>query len=134
MDNCIFCKIVRGEAKSWKVYENEHVYAFLDIHPANEYHTLIIPKKHYENIFDTPEEELQNVISVVKKLVDLYNEKLGIKNVQVINSSGADAQQDVFHVHFHIVPRKTGDGQDVKWNTHPEYTEKYNEMLKKLEE
>lgn len=50
MSSCIFCKLVAGEAISWKVYETESVYAFLDIHPVNEYHTLVIPKKHYENI------------------------------------------------------------------------------------
>jgi histidine triad (HIT) family protein len=132
MDNCIFCKVIRQEAKSWKVYEDKNVYAFLDIHPASEYHTLIIPKKHYENIFDIPEKELKQVISVVKKLVVLYNKKLGIKNVQIINSSGAEAQQDVFHAHFHIVPRKRGDGQDVKWTTYPEWSEKFDDMLKKL--
>jgi histidine triad (HIT) family protein len=58
--------------------------------------------------------------------------KLGIKNLQVINSSGAEAQQDVFHVHFHIVPRKIGDGQDIRWITHPEWQEKYDQMLNKL--
>lgn len=52
MDNCIFCKIVRGDEKSYKVYENENVYAFLDIHPASKYHTLIVPKKHYKDVFD----------------------------------------------------------------------------------
>ena len=68
MKDCIFCQIVRGESPSWKVYENNHVYAFLDINPASRYHTLIIPKKHYVNIFDVPDEDLREVISVVGKL------------------------------------------------------------------
>jgi histidine triad (HIT) family protein len=132
MNDCIFCKIVEGKEKSWKVYENEKVYAFLDIHPVNEYHTLVISKNHYENIFDIPEYELIEVMTVVKKLVTLFNGKLGINNVQIINSSGSEAQQDVFHVHFHIVPRKKGDNQDVKWTTHPEWVEKYDQLLEKL--
>lgn len=132
MSNCIFCKIVKGKAKSWKVYENESVYAFLDIHPVNEYHTLVIPKNHYESIFDIPENELKEVMAVVKKLVTLFNSKLGIRNVQIINCSGPEAQQDVFHVHFHIVPRKKGDNQDVKWITHPEWVEKYDQLLESL--
>lgn len=82
--DCIFCEIVREEAESWKVYENEDAYAFLDIHPVTEYHTLVIPKNHYENIFDIPEEELKKVISVVKKLVNLYKEKIGMEDVQII--------------------------------------------------
>lgn len=133
MHDCIFCKIVKDEAKSWKVFENEHVYAFLDIHPMNKYHTLVIPKKHYTNMFDIPEQELKEVIAVVHKLVKLYEEKLGIKNVQIINSSGAEAQQDVFHLHFHIAPRHTGDGQDIQRTTHPEWTEEYDAMINALE-
>src|SRR5512143_1091231 len=104
MSDCIFCKIVSGEAKSWKVYEDEHVYAFLDIHPVNAYHTLVIPKQHYENIFDVPEAEFIQVMQVVRRLARLYSSRLGIQNVQIIHSSGAEAQQDVFHMHFHVVP------------------------------
>jgi len=132
MSDCIFCKIVEGKARAWKMYENESVYAFLDIHPINEYHTLVIPKKHYENIFDIPENELKEVMAVVKILVMLFNSKLGINNVQIINSSGFEAQQDVFHTHFHIVPRKKGDYQDIKWITHPEWVEKFDQLLEKL--
>lgn len=132
MSDCIFCKIVEGKARSWKVYENESVYAFLDNHPVNEYHTLVIPKKHYENIFDIPENELKEVMAVVKILVTLFNSKLGINNVQIINGSGFEVQQDVFHAHFHIVPRKKGDNQDINWITHPEWVEKYDQLLEKL--
>lgn len=132
MSSCIFCRIAAGQAQSWKVYENERVYAFLDIHPASEYHTLVIPKQHYENVFDLPEEELVEVMRVVKQLVMLYQEKLGIQNVQIINSSGREAQQDVFHAHFHIVPRRYGDGNNVRWTTHPEWRERFDEMLKRL--
>lgn len=132
MTNCIFCRIVQGAAKSWKVWENEEVYAFLDIHPASRYHTLVIPKKHYENIFDIPEHELREVIAGVRHVSKLYEEKLGIKNLQIINSNGREGQQDVFHLHFHIVPRKTGDGQNIRWTTHPEWTEDYDEMIARL--
>jgi histidine triad (HIT) family protein len=132
MSDCIFCKIVQGQAKSWKVYENDRVYAFLDIHPVNEYHTLVIPKQHYENIFDIPQQELGEVITVVKKLVTLFNTRLGIHAVQIINSSGAEAQQDVFHFHIHIVPRKWGDQQNVSWTTHPEWVSKFGQLVEKL--
>ena len=134
MEDCIFCKISRGEAKSWKVYEDEYTYVFLDINPVNEYHTLVIPKKHYENIFDITEDEFLNVSKTIKKIVDLYSKKLGLKNVQIINSSGSEAQQDVFHIHFHIVPRYKGDNQDVKWVTHKEWREKFDDLLIKLKE
>ncbi len=132
MSDCIFCKIVQGKEKSWKVYEDEKVYAFLDIHPVNEYHTLVVPKTHYENIFDIPEHELLAVLSAVKKLVSLYERKLGIHAVQLINCSGAEAQQDVFHFHIHIVPRKAGDNQNIRWKTHPEWVTRFDQLLEKL--
>lgn len=132
MDDCIFCRIARGEAPSWKVYEDEHTYAFLDINPVNEYHTLVIPKKHYENIFDVAETDLLHVMGTVKKVVDMYRHKLGIKNAQIINSSGVEAQQDVFHLHFHIVPRSVGDNQDILWTTHKEWRSEFDVLLGRL--
>jgi len=133
MDDCIFCKIVRGEVPSSKVYETEQAYAFLDIHPASPYHTLVIPKAHYTNIFDIPESELFEIVRVIKSVTTLYQRKLGIENLQIVNSSGSEAQQDVFHIHFHIVPRQEGDGQDIHWQTHPELPEKFEEMLTALQ-
>lgn len=132
MADCIFCKIIRGEAKSWKVYEDEHTYAFLDINPVNEYHTLVIPKNHVENIFDANAADLAHIIKTVKRIVDFYHEKLGIEHVQIVNSSGAEAQQDVFHLHFHIVPRHAGDGQNIHWTTHREWREKFDSMVDEL--
>lgn len=132
MEDCIFCKIAKGAAPSWKVYEDGNVYAFLDINPVSEYHTLVIPKNHYTNIFDVPEQELLLVMTVVKRLTDLYVERLGIRDIQIINSSGSEAQQDVFHIHFHIVPRKKNDGQNIRWKTFPAMREKFDEMLERL--
>ncbi len=71
-------------------------------------------------------------MSALKRVVDLYRERLGIENVQIVNSSGTEAQQDVFHVHFHIVPRHSGDGQDVQWTTHPEMVARFDELLARL--
>ena len=89
MADCIFCKIARGEANSWKVYEDEYTFAFLDINPVNEYHTLVIPKKHAENIFDAGSDDLAHIMATIKRIADFYHDKLGIENVQIVNSSGA---------------------------------------------
>ncbi len=132
MESCIFCEIVRGEAPSWRVYEDESTYAFLNIFPASEWHTLVVPKDHYIDVFDAPVEELIAVTRAVKRVVDLYRRELGISDVQIINSSGAQAQQEVFHVHFHIVPRQRGDGQDVQWSMHPGWRGRFDDMLSKL--
>lgn len=132
MDSCIFCQIVAQKSPSWKVMENEHAYAFLDINPVSEYHTLVIPKTHHRDIFDTPSDVLQQVIDLVKQVTSLYQEKLGIQNVQIINSNGREAQQDVFHIHYHIVPRRYGDGQNIRWRTHAEWRPKFDGMLERL--
>jgi histidine triad (HIT) family protein len=132
MNDCIFCKIVEGKIKSWKVFENEFVLAFFDVYPASKYHTLVIPKKHYDNIFDISEKELMEIMKAIKTIVNLYKEKLGIENVQILNSSGSEAQQTILHCHFHIIPRKLGDGQDTHLSTHPEWTDEYDQMLSKI--
>ncbi len=132
MTDCIFCRVGRGASPSWKVYENDKVYAFLDINPATRYHTLVIPKAHYTNIFDIAEEDLKEVITVVQKIARLYREKLGMEDIQIISNTGAAAQQTVFHIHFHIVPRSTTDGQDIHWVTHREWRGEFNDMLEKL--
>ncbi|MFZ3070730.1 MAG: HIT family protein [Anaerolineaceae bacterium] len=133
MDDCLFCKIVNNEIKCWKVFENQHVLAFLDLDPVNEYHTLVIPKKHYQDIFDVPEEILQEVILAVKQICMLYQEKLGISNIQLFNNSGQEAQQSIFHLHFHIIPRSYADGHNVYLEKHPELVSKFDKLLEQLQ-
>ncbi len=132
MKDCIFCKIGKHEARSWIVAESENAIAILDIHPMNRWHTLVIPKAHYENIFDTPTAILHELMSLLKHVVDLYNRKLGIEAVQIVSSNGRTAQQEVLHAHWHIAPRYPNDGQDVEWALHPELTSDYHSMLEQL--
>jgi histidine triad (HIT) family protein len=132
MKDCIFCKIAAHQEKAWMVYETDASFAFLDIHPMNPYHTLVIPKEHFADIFDVPADVLQEMMGTLKYVVDLYHEKLGMTDIQIISSNGRAAQQDVFHIHFHIAPRHDGDGQDVKWNISTELREQYDSMLEKL--
>ncbi|WP_221288086.1 HIT family protein [Stygiolobus caldivivus] len=108
MDSCVFCKIVKGELKSQKVYEDENVIAFLDINPIHKGHTLVISKKHYDNIYEIPEEELEKLIVVVKK-VAIAIKKLGADGVNIVQNNDEAAGQRVFHIHFHVVPRYHGD-------------------------
>ena len=132
MKDCIFCKIVSGELRSWKVYEDDNTLAFFDIAQANKYHTLVIPKKHYVDIYEIPENVLKEVITATKKVTLLYREKLGIDNVQIIQSSGHHAQQDVFHIHFHIVPRHANDRLNVPWRSNSEIKADFDQMLERL--
>jgi len=105
MDNCIFCKIVRGEIPAEKIYEDDHTVAFLDINPASKRHTLVIPKKHYINMFDIPADELAYVMFAVKQVIAMYEHEYGMKHVNIQNNNGTLAGQDVFHLHIHVVPK-----------------------------
>jgi len=132
MDSCIFCKIAHRQASSWMVYETDRSCAFLDVNPMNPYHTLVISKTHFNSIFDVPNDVLQEMMGTLKYVVQLYKDKLGLTDVQVINSNGKAGQQDVPHIHFHIAPRHAGDGQDIEWRTDPGMRSNFDDMLKKL--
>ncbi len=103
-DDCIFCKIISGECPSYKIFENDYTCAFLDISKDTYGHTLVIPKEHFENIFDCDEKYLCEVIKTTKLIANHYK-SLGFKAVNILNASGKEAQQSVFHLHFHILPR-----------------------------
>ena len=111
-DNCIFCKIVKGEMPAMKIYEDEKVLAFLDINPVNFGHTLVIPKEHYEMMTDTPDE----VLAYVFKRVNLL-----MKNIKVAMEANyvalAVTGVDVAHFHVHLIPRYYTDGLATFWPT-----------------
>jgi histidine triad (HIT) family protein len=130
--DCVFCRIVTGQESAWKVREDGATYAFLDISPFSEFHTLVVPKHHFESVFDLPPDEMAPLSLGVKAVVDLLALKIGLTDVQILNSSGVAAQQDVFHVHFHVVPRAKGDGQDIRRTTHPEWRSRFDALLNRL--
>jgi len=110
MTDCIFCKIVAGEIPCHKVYESRDFLAFLDINPKSEGHTLVIPKKHYTDIFDIPEKTLEKLILITQKIAKRFKEARVVDGVNILHASGKSAQQTVLHFHFHLLPRQTGDG------------------------
>lgn len=129
MTDCIFCEIAAHRARSWMIHEDEWVCAFLDINPVNRYHTLVIPRRHFVNIFDLPEYEAVEMMKTVRRLARAYHERLGMEHAQIITCAGRYGQQDVFHAHIHIVPRRQGDGQNVRWQTHPEWAAEFDAQL-----
>ena len=112
MKDCIFCKILNKELPGKIVYENDNIFALVPIDQIAEGHLLVIPKKHYKDIFDIPDNVLKELISVTKKIsIDLKNGD--VTAVNLLNASGIDAQQSVFHFHMHVVPRRKDDGLDL---------------------
>ena len=126
MKDCIFCKIVKDEIPSYKVYEDENVYAFLDV--ANDVygHTLVVPKKHYENLMDCPDRTLGKIMASVKKIGNHFVNDCGFEGYNTFNNNGKSAEQAIMHLHFHIYPRKTNDGINI--------SQEFGKQEKSLEE
>ena len=107
-ESCIFCKIANKTAQASIVYEDEAVIAFLDIRPLTLGHTLVIPKTHYVDIFDIPNELLTQVHIVAKKIAPPIKKATHADGISIIQQNGKAAGQDIFHLHVHIVPRFEG--------------------------
>lgn len=118
MENCIFCKIVRGEVPGMKVLETEHTLAFMDIARDVDGHILVIPRKHCKSILDCDEVTLGHLMETVRQVSRHLTDHCGYDGVNLLNASGESAGQSVPHFHIHIIPRKTGDGLDT-WPSLP---------------
>lgn len=135
MSPCIFCKIITGELPSTKVYEDAEVCAFLDIKPVNPGHTLVIPKKHFENIHDMPDALVGKVAIAAKKVADAIL-KLGARGVNIGMNNGEAAGQIVFHAHMHVMPRYGNDsfslwvGKEYDGNERERVAERMRAALK----
>jgi histidine triad (HIT) family protein len=113
--DCIFCKIVAGQIPSVKIYEDEDVLALLDIGPLSDGHTLVIPKKHYAKIHECPAELLAKIGAVLPKVAGAVFGAMNAEGYNVLCNNGRASGQLVEHIHFHIIPRTTGDGVFTQW-------------------
>ena len=108
-DDCIFCRIVRGEVPCFKVYEDDRTLTFLDIFPVTEGHTLVITKEHFSNIFEVDGEMLAAVTATSLRVAQAIRQALNPDGLGVFQLNGAAAGQTVFHYHVHLLPRNTGE-------------------------
>jgi|SRR5690554_1975545 len=109
----IFEMIIARKIPSYILYEDDLVIAFLDISQATKGHTLVVPKKAFENIFDIPDDLLKHLIGVVKKISPAIKKAFNATGINLVNNNGKDAGQTVFHFHFHIVPRYENDNFNI---------------------
>ncbi|MDB5187938.1 MAG: Diadenosine tetraphosphate (Ap4A) hydrolase related family hydrolase, Hit-like protein involved [Candidatus Kaiserbacteria bacterium] len=122
MNNCIFCKIIDGDIPAEKIYEDDHVLAFLDIHPVNPGHTLIIPKnKNSQNIFDIELPDWEHMSRATHMLAGAITKALNADGINLRMNNREHAGQVVYHPHIHLIPRFKGDGLiDWKGNSYKE--------------
>ena len=111
-EKTIFEKIIDREIPAHIVYEDDAVIAILDIQPVNPGHTLVIPKKHFKNMLETPDDVLSHVMSVAKKIANALTKSLEASGVNIIINNGEAAGQVVFHTHVHVIPRYKDDGHE----------------------
>jgi histidine triad (HIT) family protein len=110
MENCLFCRIIQGEISVHKVYEDEATLAFLDIKPVNPGHLLVIAKRHSRNLEETSGSDWQALALTVQQLGRRLKEKLGAPAYNVGLNNGAEAGQEIEHLHVHLIPRYADDG------------------------
>ncbi|MBU6321199.1 MAG: HIT family protein [Patescibacteria group bacterium] len=110
MDTCLFCKIVRGEIPAHTVYEDDATLAFLDIHPVNPGHTLVVPKRHSFNLLDIDPADWAAVAESTRHVSKLVHDVLAADGINLQMNNREHAGQDVDHPHVHIIPRYRGDG------------------------
>jgi len=109
MQECIFCKIIKGEIPCFKVYEDDKVLAFEDINPISDGHTLIIPKRHAEDIWEIPEEDLVAIHRIAKKIAGAIKKALDPVGIACLQLNGRGVGQVVMHYHLHLIPRRSDE-------------------------
>ncbi|MGB9667403.1 MAG: HIT family protein [Thermosulfidibacteraceae bacterium] len=131
---CVFCRIVKGELPSTKIYEDENFLAFLDIAPVNKGHTLVIPKKHSETFLDLTPVEAGKLFEVVNKVAKAVKESLDADGLNILVNCGEASGQEVFHVHVHIIPRFYTDGFRLGWRKEKYAEGEMESFAKKIRE
>lgn len=129
---CIFCNIISGEIPSYKVYEDDNFYAFLDISQATYGHTLVVPKQHFENLFAMPDFLLEKILILVRDLASKIKTATNCKGINILNNNGEAAGQSVHHFHIHIIPRYDNDNFSIKAIENKLNNEEFKALLSKI--
>lgn len=131
-DNCIFCKIAAGDIPSATIYEDADFRVILDIEPASKGHALILPKEHYANLYELPDELASKAMIVAKKVIARMTEVTGCAGYNVLQNNGVAAGQTVFHYHMHLIPRYENDDVTITWEHGTLTNEWKEEVLTKM--
>ena len=132
MENCIFCKIAAGEIPSTTLYEDQDFRVILDLGPASKGHALILPKEHYANIYEIPDELAAKAIILAKKMAGIMTRALNCDGFNIVQNNGEPAGQTEFHFHMHLIPRYEDDQVGLTWNPGSLTEEDKEEVLRKV--
>lgn len=133
-DNCIFCKIAAGEIPSKTIYEDDDFRVILDLGPATKGHALILPKDHYKNLYELPDDVAAKVMQLAKEMAIVMTDKLHADGFNLVQNNNEVAGQTVFHFHMHLIPRYENDGQHIAWEPGSSSQEELAEIQKAIVE
>ena len=133
-DNCIFCKLANGVFPTNSIYEDEDFNVILDLGPATKGHAIILPKDHYKNLYELPDETASKVMKLAKKMAIQMTDKLGADGFNLVQNNNEVAGQTVFHFHMHLIPRYDDDGQAINWVPGKPSEEELTEIKKTITE
>lgn len=131
-DDCIFCKIARGEISSATIYENSDFRVILDISPATKGHALIIPKEHFDNVFQMDADTAAKTFSLATEVARAMKAELNCDGLNIVQNNGMIAGQTVFHFHMHLIPRYNGDGVKLTWAQQDTASEEQEALAKAI--
>ena len=129
-DDCIFCKILKGDIPSYKVYEDDSFIGILDINPSAKGHVIIIPKNHAANIFELSEKYAKEIFVVAKKIAEAIKKAYQPDGINILQNNGEAAGQTVFHLHVHVIPRYKDDTIKIEWE--PKEMEDLEKVLEEI--
>jgi len=133
-DDCIFCKIANGEIPSSTLYEDDDFRVFLDLAPASNGHALIVPKEHFDNLYEVSDEMASKALVLAKKMITKMTKALDCDGFNVLQNNNECAGQTVFHFHMHLIPRYNGDKVGISWNPGENTDEERAEIVRKVKE
>jgi len=117
--NCIFCKIIAGDIPSFRLFEDDETFAFMDINPASEGHALVIPKEHAADVHAVSDAAIAATVKTAKKIAAAIDQTLNPAGLNLLQCNGPAAAQSVFHFHMHVLPRSEGDELKLNWGPKP---------------
>ena len=133
-EDCIFCKIANGDIPSKSLYEDDDFKVILDLGPATKGHALILPKDHYANLYELPENTAAEAMKLAKTMAAKMTEKLHADGFNLVQNNGEAAGQTVMHFHLHLIPRYENDGQHILWRPGSASPEELEEIQKQITE
>lgn len=133
-DDCIFCKIANGEIPSKSLYEDDNFRVILDLGPATKGHALILPKEHYANLYELPENTAAETMKLAKTMAEKMTAKLHADGFNLVQNNGEAAGQTVMHFHLHLIPRYENDGQHILWKPGTVSPEELEEIQRQITE